>query len=85
MENKNYTTDAINLKSYDLSDADKIILMYSKDRGLIRGVAKGVKKPKSKLGARMDSLIANTIMFAKGRNLDTICQAQSINTFKESR
>ncbi len=85
MDKKNYTTDAINLKSYDLSDADKIILMYSKDKGLIKGVAKGVKKPKSKLGARMDSLIANTIMFAKGRNLDTICQAQSINTFKESR
>lgn len=85
MGEKNYTTDAINLKSYDLSDADKIIVMYSKDKGLIKGVAKGVKKPKSKLGARMDSLIANTLMFAKGRNLDTICQAQSINTFKDSR
>jgi len=85
MDKKNYVTDAINLRSYDLSDADKIILMYSKDRGLIKGVAKGVKRPKSKLGARMDSLIANTLMFAKGRNLDTICQAQSINTFKDSR
>lgn len=85
MDKKNYTTDAINLKSYDLSDADKIILMYSRDKGLLRGVAKGVKRPKSKLGARMDALIANTLMLAKGRNLDTICQAQSIDTFKESR
>lgn len=85
MEERNYTTDAINLKSYDLSDADKIILMYSRDKGLIRGVAKGVKKPKSKLGGRMDSLIANTLMFAKGKSLDRICQAQSINTFNESR
>ena len=47
---KNYTTDAINLRSYDLSDSDKIVIMYSKDRGIIRSVAKGVKKPKSKLG-----------------------------------
>lgn len=85
MEERNYTTDAINLKSYDLSDSDKIVLMYSKDKGLIKGVAKGVKKPKSKLGARMDALIANTLMFAKGKSLDRICQAQSINTFKESR
>ena len=85
MEERNYTTDAINLKSYDLSDADKIILMYSRDKGLIRGVAKGVKKPNSKLGGRMDSLIANTLMFAKGKSLDRICQAQSINTFNESR
>lgn len=82
---KNYTTDAINLRSYDLSDADKIVVMYTKDRGLVRSVAKGVKRPKSKLGARMDSLIANTIMFSHGRNLDTVCQAQTINSFKKIR
>ena len=82
---RNYTTDAINLRSYDLSDADKIIVMYSRDKGLIRSVAKGVKRPKSKLGARMDSLIANTLMFTKGRNLDTVCQAQTINSFKKIR
>ena len=39
-----FVTDAINLKSYNLSEADKIMVMYSRDKGLIRGVAKGVKK-----------------------------------------
>lgn len=81
----NVVTDAINLKSYNLSESDKIIVMYSKDLGLIKGVAKGVKKPKSKLGARMDSLVANKIMLYKGKNLDTICQAESLNTFTETR
>ena len=51
---QNFTTDAINLKSYNLSESDKIIVMYSKDKGIIRGVAKGVKKSTSKLGGRMD-------------------------------
>ncbi|MCR5265963.1 MAG: DNA repair protein RecO [Cyanobacteria bacterium RUI128] len=82
---KNYTTDAINLRSYDLSDADKIVVMYSREKGLIRSVAKGVKRPKSKLGARMDSLIANTLQFSRGRNLDTVCQAQTINSFRKIR
>lgn len=81
----NFTTDVINLKSYNLSEADKIIVMYSKEKGLIRGVAKGCKKPKSKLGARMDLLVANQIMMFKGKNLDTICEAKSINNFKNSR
>lgn len=81
----NFVTDAINLKSYNLSESDKIIVMYSKDKGLIKGVAKGVKKPKSKLGARMDLLVANTLMLHKGRNLDTICQAEVLNTFKKTR
>lgn len=81
----NFVTDAINLKSYNLSESDKIIVMYSKEKGLIKGVAKGCKKPKSKLGARMDLLVANQLMLYKGKNLDTICEAKSINTFKNVR
>lgn len=81
----NFVTDAINLKSYNLSEADKIMVMYSKEKGLIRGVAKGCKKPKSKLGARMDLLVANTIMLYKGKNLDTICEAKALNTFRNNR
>lgn len=80
-----FVTDAINLKSYNLSESDKIMVMYSRDRGLIRGVAKGVKKPKSKLGARMDLLVANKLMLHKGRNLDTISQAEALNTFNATR
>lgn len=81
----NFVTDAINLKSYDLSEADKIMVMYSKDKGLIKGVAKGCKKPKNKLGARMDLLVANQLMLYKGKNLDTICEARALNTFKNTR
>ncbi|MFI3300622.1 MAG: DNA repair protein RecO [Candidatus Gastranaerophilales bacterium] len=81
----NFVTDAINLKSYSLSEADKIVVMYSKDKGLIRGIAKGVKKPKSKLGARMDLLVANKLMLHKGKNLDKICQADALNTFNKTR
>ena len=81
----NYVTDAINLKAYNLNDADKIIVMYSKENGLIKGVAKGIKKPKSKLGARMDLLVANSLQLLKGRSMDTIIQAQTLNNFKKSR
>ncbi len=76
-----FTTNTINLKSYSLSESDKIIVMYSKEKGLIKGVAKGIKKPTSKLGGRMDLLVANKMMLNKGRTLDTICQAEALNTF----
>lgn len=78
---QNFTTNAINLKTYNLSESDKIVLMYSQDKGLMRGVAKGGKKTTSKLGGRMDLLVANKLMLNKGRNLDTICQAEALNTF----
>ena len=81
----NYVTEAINLKSYNLNDADKIVVMYSKDNGLIKGVAKGIKKPKSKLGARMDLLVANSLQLLKGRSMDTILQAQTVNNFRKTK
>lgn len=80
-----FVTEAINLKHYNLSESDKIVVMYSKEHGLIRGVAKGVKKPKSKLGARMDLFVANKLMLHKGKNLDTISQAEALNTFNKTR
>lgn len=80
-----FTTNVINLKSYNISEADKIIVMYSKEKGLIKGVAKGIKKTSSKLGGRMDLLVANKMMLNKGRNLDTICQAEALNTFYSLR
>ena len=85
MTSNNYVTDAINLKAYSLNEADKIMLMYSKENGLLKGVAKGIKKPKSKLGARMDLLVANSLELIKGRSMDTIVQAQTINAFTESK
>lgn len=81
----NYVTNAINLKSYNLNDADKIIVLFSKEKGLLKGVAKGLKKPTSKLGARMDSLVANNLMMIKGKSMDKICQAHALNTFKGIR
>ena len=81
----NYLTNAINIKSYNLSEADKIVLMYSREKGLLKGVAKGSKKTKSKLGGRMDMLVANKLMLFKGKNLDTICQAEALNTFNNLR
>ena len=64
---QNFTTNAINLKSYNLSETDKIVVMYSKENGIIKGVAKGVKKTTSKLGGRMDMLIANKLLMRKAK------------------
>ncbi len=82
---KTFTTDAINLKNYPLNDNDSIVVMFSKEKGLMSAVAKGAKKPKSKLGARIQMFIANRLMLYEGKNLDTISEAQSLNTFSKIR
>ncbi len=82
---KTFTTEAINLKNYPLNDNDSIVVMFSKTKGLIRAIAKGAKRPKSWLGARIQMFIANKLMLLEGKNLDTIAQAQSVNTFYKIR
>ena len=82
---KNYVTEAINLKSYPLNDNDSIVVMFSKTKGLMRAVAKGAKRPKSKLGARIQMFIANRLLLLEGKNLNTIAEAQSLNTFSKIR
>lgn len=82
---ESFVTEAINIKTYPLSEYDNIVVMFSRERGLIKGIAKGAKRPKSKLGARMQMLVANKIMLKNGRNFDTICEAQALNTFNKLR
>lgn len=76
-----YTTNAINLKSYDFGEADKIVMMYSKDKGLIKCMAKGSKKPNGKLCGRMDMFVANNLLLTKGKSMDTVSQAEVVNSF----
>jgi len=81
----NYRAQAINIKSHNLGESDKIMVMYSREFGILRCVAKGVKKSTSSLGGRMQLLIANNMLLAKGRNLDIVCQAEVIDSFMKIR
>lgn len=79
-----FSTSAITLKSYDLSESDKIVVLYSKEHGLMRCVAKGAKKT-TKKSSGIDNLLAKKFLLSKGKNLDLICQSEGINHFSGIR
>ncbi len=76
-----YQTEAIVLKRIKLGEADRILTFYTPDLGKLRAVAKGVRRPKSKLGGHVELLTHSLIMLARGRNLDIVTQSQTINGF----
>ena len=80
-----YKTTAIVLRTYDLKDYDKIVVLYSRERGLIRAVAKNVKRHKSLLKGRIEPMTASEFIIFEGRNLDSISQADITETFKNLR
>lgn len=78
---RTYKTEAIVLKRTNLGEADSIITLYTPDLGKIRAVAKGVRRPKSKLGGHLDLLTRSSLLLARGQNLDIITQCQTIESF----
>jgi DNA repair protein RecO (recombination protein O) len=78
---KTYTTDVICLRTYDFGEADQILHLYSSEHGRISAIAKGVKKPKSKLVGACQLLNLSEVQLSKGKNLDLLIQYQPRESF----
>jgi DNA repair protein RecO (recombination protein O) len=78
---RNYQTEAIIIKKTKHGEADRILTMLTLDLGKIHAVAKGVRRPKSKLSGHLELLTYTNVSFARGHNLDTIIGSQTINAF----
>ncbi|AGB41790.1 DNA repair protein RecO [Halobacteroides halobius DSM 5150] len=63
-----FDTDAIVLRHYELGEADKIIVLFSRNKGKIRVVAKGVRKTKSSLAAGLEPFTYNHILVYQGKS-----------------
>src|ERR1051326_4735700 len=62
------TTEAIVLRSYNLAEADRIVLCFTRDAGLIRGVAKGARRMKTRFGAALEPFTVIRLEFREKEN-----------------
>ncbi|NEO15485.1 MAG: DNA repair protein RecO [Moorea sp. SIO1F2] len=77
-----YKATGINLKSIPLGEADRLVTILTRELGLIRVVAPGARKQKSKLGGRSGLFVVNQLLLAKGRSLDKIIQAETTESYR---
>jgi DNA repair protein RecO (recombination protein O) len=80
-----YTVHAINIGSFLLGESDKVLTLFSSERGIIRAVAKGARKPSTKMSGRHDVLCVNKLLLSTGKTFEIITQAESIEGFPELR
>jgi DNA repair protein RecO (recombination protein O) len=66
MAGRTYKTEAIVLRSMRFSEADRILHLYTEDRGRIGAIAKGLRKTKSRFGARLEPLSHVELMLHQG-------------------
>lgn len=80
-----YRATGINLKAIPLGESDRIVTILTQEHGLVRAVAKGARKQKSALGGRVELFVVNDLILARGRSLDRISQAHTIQSFPRMR
>lgn len=58
-----FETESIVLKTYNLAEADRIVVFFTRDHGVVRGVAKGAKRLKSKFGSTLEPFSTVTLEY----------------------
>src|SRR5215467_7496805 len=76
-----YRDDEIVLRTQDLGEADRIITVLTRRTGRIRAVGKGVRRTKSRFGARLEPFTHVDLLLYEGRSLDIVTQADSLRAY----
>ena len=76
-----YRDDGVVLRTQKLGEADRIITLLTRQNGRVRAVAKGVRRTKSRFGARLEPFTHVDVMIHLGRSLDVISQAEVIRGY----
>src|SRR5512140_592573 len=81
MRDRLYRIEALILRRSDVGEADRLLTLYTPDRGKVRAVAKGARKPSARKTGHVELFNHATLMIAVGRDLDVVTQADTVESF----
>ena len=73
---RRYVTDGIVLSRFDLGEADRVLTMITPELGKIRIIAKGVRRPTSRLGGSLEPFAELNVGLARGRTFDVVTEVR---------
>ncbi|MFM8782685.1 MAG: DNA repair protein RecO [Actinomycetota bacterium] len=79
-----YRDEAVVIRTQKLGEADRIITLFTREHGRVRAVAKGVRRTKSKFGARLEPGSLVDIQLYVGKTFDVVTQVESLENFGDS-
>ena len=71
---RSFTTDAIVLTRFDLGEADRVLTLITPAGGKLKAIAKGVRRPTSRLGGSVEPFAELRVQLAHGRTFDVVTQ-----------
>lgn len=76
-----YKAEAVVLRGRNLGEADKILTLFTYERGKVDGVARGVRRPRSRLLGVTQLFTHGRYMLYERKSLDTISQGEIVRSF----
>ena len=71
---RRYTTDAIVLSRFDLGEADRVLTLITPGIGKLKAIAKGIRRPTSRIGGSLEPFAELQVALARGRTFDVVTQ-----------
>jgi len=82
MPGKTVKTEAVVLRSIRFGEADRILHLYTAERGRVNAIAKGSRRPRSRFGGRLEPFFRLDLMLHEGRSeLCTVTGAETVDGF----
>ena len=76
-----FKTEGVVLRSIRFGEADRILHLYTAERGRVNAIAKGSRRPKSRFGGRLEPFFRLDLMLHEGRSeLSTVTGAATVDT-----
>lgn len=78
---RSFRASAVVLRHADWGEADRLLTLYTRERGMVRALAKGARKIISRKAGHLQPFTQVAIQLAKGRDLLIVTQAETVNAF----
>lgn len=76
-----YKTEAIVLRRTDFGEADRLLTVFTPERGKLKLIAKGARKPTSRKSGHVELFSRGQFLVAVGRDLDIVTQAETVEPY----
>lgn len=78
-----YRDQALVIRHYDFGEADAVVVLLTRNNGLVRAVAKGVRSRSRRFAGRLEPFVLSDVQLYRGRSLDLVTSADPLESFNQ--
>jgi DNA repair protein RecO (recombination protein O) len=78
---RSFRVEAVVLRHSDWGEADRLLVMFTREMGKVRATAKGVRKLRSRKAGHLEPFTRSSLLLARGRDMLIVTQAEAVNTY----